>query len=256
MKKLDLFCGAGGASMGLHQAGFEVLGVDINRQDHYPFGIRNCDVLELPIKYLRKFDLIWASPPCQRFSVMTKRWKRESNHPDLIAPVRQMLKESGKPYIIENVVGAPLINPVMLCGSMFGLQTKYGSQLRRHRLFECSFFVWQPECRHSKGSVIGVYGGGQHPGRRYHRNPDGTLKTPHKIIPATIGVYGNAGGSSKRDGTAGFSTADRRDAMGIDWMTGKELSQAIPPAYAKYLAEQFLQSLQSHRKGRKPGKNM
>lgn len=252
MKVLDLFCGAGGASMGLHQAGFDVIGVDINPQPHYPFQPFNqIDALKCDIHFLRQFDLIWASPPCQRFSVMTKLWGRSENHPDLIAPVRKMLKASGKPYIIENVVCAPLINPVLLCGSMFGLQTKHGSQLRRHRLFECSFFVWQPECRHGKGSVIGVYGGGQHPGRRYHKNPDGTLKTPHKNYPATIGVYGNAGGSSKRDGLSFFGVSDRRDAMGIDWMTGKELNQAIPPAYAKYLAEQFLQSLQSEPGNRK-----
>jgi DNA (cytosine-5)-methyltransferase 1 len=225
MKALDLFCCAGGAGQGLADAGFDVTGIDINPQPHYPNTFIQADVMSLSIDYLREFDFIWASPSCQKYSAMTKRWgNRRNGHPDLIKPVRKMLMESGVPYCIENVCGAPLVNPIMLCGSMFGLQTKHGSQLRRHRLFECSFFVRQPECRHNKGSVIGVYGGGQHPGRR---------------IPATIGVYGNSGGSSSRDGIQMFGTQDRRDAMGIQWMSGKELSQAIPPAYSRYIAEQF-----------------
>lgn len=125
-----------------------------------------------------------------------------------------------------------LKNPVMLCGSMFGLETRFGSQLRRHRLFETSFPIsYVPECNHKKGSVIGVYGGGQHPGRRYHRDDAGELVAQRKRIPATITVTGNSGGSSNRDGIAMFGTQDRRDAMGIQWMSGKELSQAIPPAY-------------------------
>jgi DNA (cytosine-5)-methyltransferase 1 len=227
MKALDLFCKAGGASKGLSMAGFIVTGIDIEFQNNYPWPERfiQKDALTITTAYLREFDFIWASPPCQAHSVMRRgRWQ-DRKHPDLIAPVRKMLMESGVPYCIENVCGAPLVNPIMLCGSMFGLQTKHGSQLRRHRLFECSFFVRQPECKHNKGSVIGVYGGGQHPGRR---------------IPATIGVYGNSGCSSNRDGLQMFGTQDRRDAMGIQWMTGKELSQAIPPAYSKYIAEQFL----------------
>ncbi|MDD5328059.1 MAG: DNA cytosine methyltransferase [Phycisphaerae bacterium] len=241
-KALDLFCGAGGSGKGLHDAGFEVTGIDILPQRHYPFEFIKMDAMELTTEELRRFDFIWASPPCQRHSVMTKRWGDtiRNNHPDLIEPVRAMLKKSGVPYCIENVVGAPIDNILMLCGSMFGLQTKYGSQLRRHRFFETSFYCWQPECKHKKGSVIGVYGGGQHPGRRYHRNDKGELVTPRKEYPATIGVYGNAGGSSNRDNLIQFGTQDRRDAMGIQWMSGKELTQAIPPTYSKYIAEQFL----------------
>lgn len=227
MKALDLFCGAGGASQGLHLAGFKVEGVDIADQKHYPFEFTRHNVMFMRPKQLQEFDFIWASPPCQRYSAMTKRWnkERENNHPDLVGPVRELLRASGVPYCIENVPGAPLVKPVMLCGSMFGLQTKHGSQLRRHRLFECSFHVEQLTCHHTKGSSIGVYGGGQHPDRR---------------VPATIGVYGKSGGSSKRDGLTFFSTQDRRDAMGIQWMTGAELSEAIPPAYSQYIAKQFL----------------
>lgn len=223
MKAIDLFCGAGGASKGLADAGFTVTGVDLEWQKNYPYTIQVRDVFSLTPQELGQYDFIWASPPCQRFSAMTKRWGRQGNHPDLITPVREILKKTGRPYCIENVPGAPLINPVMLCGSMFNLQTKHGSQLRRHRLFECNFTVKQPQCRHKTGSVIGVYGGGQHPERRK--------------LPATIGVYGNSGGSSSRDGISFFTTQDRRDAMGIQWMAGKQLSQAIPPAYSKYIAE-------------------
>ena len=235
MKALDLFCSAGGASIGLHKAGFEVTGVDIKPQKNYPFEFHQADAIEYP---LDGYDLIWASPPCQKFSAMTKRWKGRSDlHPDLIVPCRQRLKDSGSEYVIENVIGAPLINPVMLCGTMFCLQTKHGNQLRRHRIFETSFdIVLTPQCNHNNGSAIGVHGGGQHPDRRK---------------PATIGVYGNAGGSSLRDGILQFNTQDRRDAMGIDWMTGKELSQAIPPAYSEFIGNHAIKFF----KGKSSGLN-
>jgi len=232
MKLLDLFCGAGGAAMGYHRAGFEVVGVDIKPQPNYPFEFVQGDALEYLIDHGEEFDAIHASPPCQVHSAMTKgRWQdRLEDHPDLVDATRQILLALGKPFIIENVVGSPLRIDLMLCGTMFGLQTKFGSQLRRHRLFECSFLVGlTPACQHKKGSVIGVYGGGQHPDR--------------KKMPATIGVYSNSGGSSKRDGTSGFSTQDRRDAMDIQWMTGKELSQAIPPAYTEYIGKELLKHI-------------
>jgi len=231
MKALDLYCGAGGAGQGLADAGFEVFGVDMNPQKNYPFEFHLEDVLKLSAGLLSEFDFIWASPPCQAHSCMTKRWgnRKIKEHLDLIPDTRKLLNASGVPYVIENVVGAPLINPVMLCGSMFGLQTQHGSQLRRHRLFEATFPIEPLKCKHNKGSVIGVYGGGQHPERR---------------IPPTICVCGHQRGKA---GTGeehlNFGIQDRRDAMGIQWMTGKELSQAIPPAYSKYIAEQFLKSI-------------
>lgn len=221
-KLLDLFSGAGGASMGYYRAGFDVEGVDIKPQPHYPFKFHLADALTY---LLDDFDCYHASPPCQRYSTMTNgRWKdRLMGHPDLISPVRERLKTTGKPYVIENVEGAAklLINPVKLCGTMFGLGTKEGNQLRRHRYFECSgFSVPALTCKHNNGSAIGVYGGGQNPSRRK---------------PATIGVWGHAGGSSSRDGLVQFGTDARREAMGIDWMSGKELSQAIPPDYTYYI---------------------
>ena len=217
--------------MGYSRAGFtDIVGVDNKPQKNFPFKFVQADALEYCAEHGREFDVIHASPPCQLHSAMTKgRWQdRLPDHPELIEPTRELLIKLGKPYIIENVPGSPLINPVMLCGTMFGLQTKHGSQLRRHRLFETSpLIMFSPSsCRHNTASAIGVYGGGQNPNR--------------KKVPATIGVYGHAGGSSTRDKTMGFSTQDRRDAMGIDWMTGKELSQAIPPAYTEWLGRTIL----------------
>ena len=229
----DLFCGAGGAAMGYHRAGFEVVGVDIEPQKHYPFEFHQADALTFP---LEGFDAYHASPPCQHDSVMTRgRWQdRIASHPDLIKPTHDRLVSLGKPYVLENVSGAKekLVNPVMFCGTMFGLQTKAGSQLRRHRYFEMPWFnALTPTCAHNKYSSIGVYGGGQNPAR--------------KRIPATIGVWGHAGGSSKRDDLIQFGTQDRRDAMGIDWMTSSELSQAIPPAYTEFIGKYLIAELKS-----------
>lgn len=217
---LDLFCGAGGCSMGYHQAGFDVVGVDIKPQKNYPFEFHQADALEFP---LDGFDVIHASPPCQAFSAMTKgRWQ-DRCHPDLIEPIRKRLTESGRPFVIENVVGAPLINPFLLCGTMFDLQTGSGNQLLRHRIFECPpLFFLQPRCRHNEISAIGVYGGGQHPLRRNRRR--------------------------EKDWTAEgaeFGITARREAMGIDWMSGKELNQAIPPAYTKFIGEQLMEYLRT-----------
>ena len=225
-KLLDLFCGAGGAGMGYYRAGFDVVGVDIKPQPHYPFTFIQGDALCPPVK-LSAFDAIHASPPCQAYSSMRKgRWQNRE-HPDFIAMLRERFQTLGLPYVIENVVGAPLKASLLLCGTMFRLQTNEGSQLRRHRYFECKppvFFV-QP-CTHNNGSAIGVYGGGQHPDRRR---------------PATIGVWGNSGGYSKRDGLDHYGVEKRKEAMGIDWMSGNELSEAIPPAYTEFIGRQLMQ---------------
>jgi DNA (cytosine-5)-methyltransferase 1 len=158
---LDLFCKAGGAGMGYSRAGFEVVGVDKEPQQRYPFCFVQADALEYAAACGHCFDAIHASPPCQADSIMRRgRWKGRE-HPQLIPQTRELLISSGKPYVIENVVGADLIDPIMLCGSMFGLRTKHGSQLRRHRLFELN---WElgcllPLCAHNRYSPIGVYGG-------------------------------------------------------------------------------------------------
>ena len=124
---LDLFCCAGGAAMGYHRAGFEVVGVDIRPQPHYPFEFHQADALTYS---LEGFDVIHASPPCQKFTRMQHIHKNHVEHPDLIEPIRQRLINSGKPFIIENVIGAPLRIDLMLCGTMFDLRVP------KHRIFE------------------------------------------------------------------------------------------------------------------------
>ena len=155
MKLLDLFCGAGGAGMGYHQAGFEVVGVDINPQPHYPFEFHQGDALEYLEKHGHEFDVIHASPPCPRFSSLTRLRGKNESHPDLIVPTREMLKKIGKPYIIENVEGAPLRIDLMLCGTMFGIA------FPKHRIFELSFVlsVLLPPCNHH--NVYDPFHGGE-----------------------------------------------------------------------------------------------
>lgn len=198
MRALDLFCGAGGASAGLSAAGFEVTGVDIARQPRYPFEFFQADAMTYP---LSGFDLIWASPPCQLYCALNGR-EDLSGYPDLVAPVRDRLNGTGALWVIENVPGAPIRKDLLLCGGMFGLRSY------RHRHFECSFSVRQPEHpRH----VIRVNRRGEN--RKAHWESGG-----HLTITGDVGTYCGPG------------------AMGIDWMSGAEMSEAIPPAYATYVA--------------------
>ena len=200
MRVLDLFCGAGGAAMGLHQAwpDAEIVGVDVNPQPRYPFTFVQGD---WNILGGSNFDFIWASPVCKRYTRMLNHGLTpRTNHIDFIPDVREWLKAAGKPYVIENVVGAPLDNPGELCGEMFGLR------VMRHRLFETSFPVEYPDHIPHRGWGNRKQGDGGY----YLR------------------VYGHETG--KREWGA---------AMGIDWMRSPELAQAIPPAYSRYIAEQF-----------------
>lgn len=208
-KILDLFCGAGGASVGLHKAGFEVVGLDINPQPNYPFEFIQADALEIG---LDGYDAYWASPPCQAYSSGGTIESRK-RHPRLIEPIRMRMVSTHKPYIIENVVGAPLHNPIMLCGVMFGLK------VIRHRLFESSFTIQQPpHPKHigsvSNGDYFGVYSGGR------------------------CGCFGN---NEKRRKLKIGTLEEWQHAMGIDWMTKKELTQAVPPAYSEYIGKWLLQ---------------
>jgi DNA (cytosine-5)-methyltransferase 1 len=220
---LDLFCGAGGCSVGYERAGFDVVGVDVEFHKDYPFEFHQADALTFP---LDGFDAIHASPPCQAYSVLRHAAeKKGKDKPDLVAPTREMLKATGLPYVIENVPGAPLAYSVELCGSMFGLGSN-GRQLRRHRLFECSFPVMQPQCQHA-GEAIGVYGGG--PTGRYTFG-NGAKKD----------YYGRRGGYQ---GTI----AEKREAMDIDWMTATDINQAIPPAYTEHIAHYLLAAIRAER---------
>lgn len=206
MKALDLFCGAGGVSMGLHRAGFDVTGVDIKPQPRYPFKFIQADAMTFP---LEGFDFIWASPPCQHYTSMNNRFKHDGRkHPDLVDAVREKLTATGKPYVIENVYGAPLQRgALLLCGSMFGLNLGERGYLRRHRYFESNFFIWQPECQHEgKGRALGV---------------------------------GGHGANNWEGGGIMLAADDAREIMQVPWMTRDGAAQAIPPAYAEFIATAF-----------------
>lgn len=213
---LDLFCCAGGAGMGYSKAGFEVVGVDINPQPNYPFTFIQADAFALDPEFLASFDAIHASPPCQSYSVLAKRNGNADEWPRLIEPVRKMLVESGLPYVIENVVGAPLQNPVILCGTMFP-----GLRVLRHRLFESNFSMVAPSHgKHPKVHTLDQ--------RKSHFG-----KTDEWIDFVQVTGGGNC------------SVASARAAMGIDWMNKNQINEAIPPAYTRFIGEQLLRHLES-----------
>ncbi|EKU99666.1 hypothetical protein Lepto7375DRAFT_1731 [Leptolyngbya sp. PCC 7375] len=206
-KLLDLFCCAGGAAMGYAQAGFDVVGVDIKPQPRYPFQLHQMDWQEaLTVLDLSEFSVIHASPLCQAYSV-TKSLS-QSSAPKLIPIVRQALQEIGKPYVIENVSGAKsdLINPIKLRGNMFGLQ------VQRDRYFEVNPWIMSSPVVPIDGSCS------SHRGKNRLYEGDGFIT-----------VTG-----------CNFLVDEARQAMGIDWMIGKELAQAIPPAYTRWIGEQLM----------------
>jgi DNA (cytosine-5)-methyltransferase 1 len=215
---LDLFCCAGGAGAGYSRAGFDVVGVDVTPQPRYPLPFIQADVMELDAEFLKSFDAIHASPPCQSYSDLAKRNRNAHEWPRLVEPVRKMLSQTGLPYIIENVEGAPLINPVVLCGTMF-----QGLRVIRHRLFETNFLVLSPP--HGKHPLV-------HPFDK-RKNHYGRTSDMRDFVQVTGG--GNC------------TIAAARDAMGIDWMTKNELNEAIPPAYTQFIGDQLLAQLRSHR---------
>lgn len=192
---LDLYCKAGGASTGLAKVGFDVYGCDIERQPNYPFPLFQQDALSIP---LDGFEAYWASPPCQGYSWAARRWGKDWT--DLIAVTRERLEATGKPFIMENVIGAPLLNWVVLCGESFGLK------VIRHRLFEANFLLLVPPHLRHRGKV-----------------KDGFYVT----------VAGHGG-----EGSGSFQKW--QEAIGIDWMTKEEMAQAVPPAYAEFLGRQMI----------------
>lgn len=193
--------------MGYYLAGFQVVGVDIKKQKRYPFKFIQADCLELmkDIDFFKSFDVISASPPCQTHSItqhLRNAQGKSTDKVDLIPQTRQALIASGKPYVIENVPGAPLINPVQLCGSSFNLK------VRRHRRFESNLDLTGSVCSHKKQ------------GR-------------------PIGIYGSMKDEIPKGGHTAKSIEEAREAMGIDWMIWGELVEAIPPIYTEFLGKQI-----------------
>lgn len=215
-KLLDLFCGAGGAGMGYHRAGFDVFGVDLNPGPltAYPFSHKVSDALSLPARFYRQFDAIHASPMCQASTALTKGTNRHRAHlhADLIGPTRHLLDSIGLPYVIENVQGAKVRRDLTLCGEMFGLG------VIRHRYFEVSGFdVVQPAHQRHRGRVRGW---------RHGKYFDGPY----------MAVYGDGGGKG--------TVEEWQQAMGIDWTTSREhIAEAIPPAYAEYVGRQLIEQI-------------
>jgi len=211
MRLLDLYCKAGGASTGYADAGFEVVGVDISRQKRYPFEFIQADALEVlaDVDFLSTFDVLAGSPPCQTHSI-TKNLRiaqgKSTTKVDLIPQTRAAFIASGKPYVIENVPGAPMIDPIILCGSSFGLR------VRRHRQFESNVKLAELPCDHkSQGRPVGIYGSMRD-------------EIPHGGKTAT-------------------SIEEARHAMGIEYMLWHELVEAIPPAYTHHIGKQLIEFL-------------
>lgn len=200
LRLLDLFCGAGGCSVGYRRAGFSVTGVDIAAQPRYPYEFYQADALEFLEKNAHGFDVIHASPPCQAYS--KTKVIRGNEHPDLVSATRAALVATGKPWIMENVQGAPLYRAITLCGASFKLRTY------RHRLFESSLELAAPK----------------HPPHLFKIAKMGRKPKPNEYMH----VVGN------------FSAVkDARIAMGISWMGRDELKLAIPPAYTEFIGNQI-----------------
>lgn len=214
---LDLFCGAGGAGMGYHRAGFAVVGVDIEPQPRYPFEFHQADALEFP---LHGFDVVHASPPCQGYSRLRHLpWLKNRTWPLLIDQMRERLAATGRPWVMENVADAPL-QGVTLCGQMFGLP------VYRHRLFESSELLLQP--RHPRHRFVIGHGRSVNDRRKGSLN-NGSARGAWGTAQAIVTV---AGGQYRK--------ADGERALGIDWMSKDELSQAIPPAFTEFLGRQLI----------------
>lgn len=222
MRILDLYSCAGGAAMGYHLAGFDVVGVDVKPQPRYPFEFHQADALEYLHDHWQEFDAIHASPPCQAYSIT--QHAHDVEHPDLLEPTREALMRTGLPYVIENVPGAPLLQPVTLCGTEFGLRAEdvdgVSLALRRHRLFESNVWLMGAGgCIRDDTQVAGSYTGSR------HRKPE------HRDNPARRGGYTPA-------------VSVRARLLGIDWMNEHELAQAIPPAFTEFVGRQLLTAME------------
>lgn len=210
-KLLDLFCGGGGAGMGYHRAGFDVTGVDIEPQPHYPFAFVQDDALSYLVANWWRFDAIHASPPCQAYAWSARRWQNSGDreYPDLLVATRYWLNAIDHPYIIENVEQAPMPNAITLCGTQFGLR------VFRHRKFESNIMLFAPggKCTHGRARI------------GFDAND-------------YVTIAGHGGdGSGRLD--------NWQDAIGIQWMDKSTITQAIPPAYTEFLGRQLLRYVEA-----------
>ena len=248
MKLLDLYCGAGGCSVGYNRAGFDVVGVDINPQPNYPFEFIQSDVFDIDESFLQEFDIIHASPPCQAYSIGAVWLHKGGNeYPDLLGPTRKLLHEMSKPYVIENVATAPLLKPMMLCGTMF----KLGVIRHRHFEYDSDMWLYPPtKCNHN-GTVYGgdyanVINGSAISSRykgRFMTKEERAYFTNkyHEKIRAR---YPNASSNSEA------RYLHWCDAMDIHWVNKQktlsknkyDLTQAIPPAYTEWIGKRILKS--------------
>lgn len=220
MRMLDLFCGAGGCAAGYYRAGFlDITGIDLYPQPRYPYKFIQADALQFLADHGKEFDFIHASPPCQGYSKSRHiKGSKGKESPLLVGPLRDLLLAAGRPFVIENVVGAPLHFSLMLCGSMFGLP------IRRHRLFESSHLLFAPgPCQHQAGYYNVIAG-------RVRGYGDFSSKTR---------TYTDAKGQLRR-GEGFYSRAVGCQAFGVDWMTMGEMSQSVPPAYTEWIGRQLI----------------
>ncbi len=221
MKVLDLFCGGGGASVGMMRVGASVTGVDINPQPEHPgfynmLDFRHADALNLPLSFICGFDFVWASPPCQAYSYAAHRWRNSGRvWPDLVAKTRDLLLKVGVPFCIENVAGAPIRHDLMLCGEMFDLK------VIRHRYFEIEgFVVAQPNHIKHRGMVKDGY---------------------YVTVAGNGGDYAGHNFCTLQDLPEATQLRTWQYAMGIDWIQNKKtLRECVPPAYSKYIVEQLI----------------
>ncbi len=213
---LDLFCCEGGAATGYHEAGFDLVGVDIDPQPRYPFGFIQMDATAVDMRFINTFDVIHASPPCQRHTDLARQNKRD--YPCFIEATRALLTASGLPYVIENVEGAPLLNPTMLCGTMFP-----GTRVIRHRLFETNWPLAAPP--HGKHPLVYTMDK-----RKAHYG---------RLDEWTSPVQVTGGGNCSKAAAA--------DAMGMPWATKRGLNEAIPPAYTRFIGQQMIAYLSAQR---------
>lgn len=219
---LDLFCGAGGCAVGYHRAGFtDIVGVDLRPQPRYPFALVQGDALDYLREHGHEFDAVHASPPCQAYSRCRNMVWARNDHPDLLGPTLDALDAVGRPWVVENVPGAPFgpRQVVELCGTQFGIR------VRRHRLFASSVFLFEPvePCRHRGGDITIA-------GNRF-----GVMGQP-------VTAYVCADGTT-RYRLRGAGVKEAGAAMGVNWMTRDALAQAIPPAYTEFLGRQLLAAL-------------